>query len=1307
MNSAPSLSDTLAEAADTYPYPIAAACVEVLETEPRDPWHEWELLSRDVLTPILSYSSHLLLSDLVARGENPPHLFHRIKSILSSPLAGHYVGFLRETAAFYRDENIDSAVPELVGFLSESEIESSLTDSGKPLLGTLVDYRNLWAHGRVGENDSTEKTLTQVRDLTRTCLRQIHFLADYSLTLEDGSSLMGSSAEVPEEPLPLVVVTAGEVSLRPLLLKLEGSELSLLTEVDLQRRRISYRGQNSFTEFTEENLDEDEEVNRIFSELKELIGSVRALQTTLPSPDLESFEKRTSVQTEEMLSLYGETDLQKYVPELYISRPEWEEDEGYYWSFLDSDKTLLAIDGEQGSGKSALAARLASLSRQEDHIVWFLNAQRFTYADVSWEENPYPRYFADQLHYQAPLDYEAMKELSEETEEGQQIIFFVDAINEVSPLNKTRSESGRWNQFKAMDRLLEWARTISPVDVKVVLTFRTSSYEKFGYFESERLPKYVDSISWSYEETEKWYCKINEFSQGQCQELYSILQELPEKGMSPNMTWGTVKSQLGEKIEKFTSNPLLFRMFLRANHQRDSIVDEEPQKLYEDYARGIVRDEDKEDQGWWKFTYDFFKDANLTEKERLLGDLVNKMTSLGKTSVLLSELDPRASDEDYRIQETVTRPEKREAILNDLKEVGMITEEHIELDQEGKVEKRISFNNEIVGISLDKVSQRINLRDQLRSGIISVIFVISLLASIIYLFWYSRSFPLDNTASEVKVKEIENIIGVVWSEIGLTGTIFSLILLPPVISLIITPHRKTWLPSEVGLTEHYFTSKIEDRLGKATKFLGLITFVFTSVVILLVYAGYSPLFLWISLFTSFFATVLFLINSDKLSTFLVADFSIQPQLITVLSSRTLDSLANVYDFNSYYIRYLPSLILSIFSVSLFLFSENLLLFFYPPIFDAIPQSIAQIAFMMKLYTTYSNFYYGIAGSLFIPIVLTLIFSTGIFSFIFSDYLDYFWKKIYLENLRSIDTKHTFSAYSFFSTVVTFFAFIFLISNLTFSNLAEYEYFSSGKLHSGTDKKYDNVAMEVADKVPTLKGNVTIGIGGNLELEADSVKISGSQLDRTFIYNFDRLYLNRNIYPDVSLRKWGSLRQLILSGDSINLVDNEPISRLRLLDIRTSHASGFSRVGDLYPHLLALRVSEDVVLEADAFPNLWSESFISVRSDGAPDLSWLDKELGKHTIELSQPPTSQSKNLNHITRLIVPAEGLKPEVLEKMNSLTWLRLKGSPCEDDSTDNDISSWCTEIENAAQHSADRSVNVEHEQGRNPYFESLKFIL
>jgi hypothetical protein len=205
----------LKQCADTYPYPIAAACQRYLAESPEDPWRSWELLSRNILQSVLHYMSHLLLSDLIALGEKPPRLFHHIQAILSRPMAGQYVGFLRETARHYRDGDLSGSVQELVDFLVDSEIDCNLLDGNRPLLGQAVAYRNAFAHGRVVQKDAIASTSAEVLDLTIHLLQQIHFLTRYPLRLEDGTDLMGHTPwGLSRKPQPLQVVTARGMVMR-------------------------------------------------------------------------------------------------------------------------------------------------------------------------------------------------------------------------------------------------------------------------------------------------------------------------------------------------------------------------------------------------------------------------------------------------------------------------------------------------------------------------------------------------------------------------------------------------------------------------------------------------------------------------------------------------------------------------------------------------------------------------------------------------------------------------------------------------------------------------------------------------------------------------------------------------------------------------------------------------------------------------------------------------------------------------------------------------------------------------------------
>lgn len=307
-------SGLLRSAAEEYPLPIARACRRCLKKEGGDAWQEWEHLTVGVLSAVLRYLSHLLLSDLAATGARPPQLFHRIQSVLSRPKLGHYAGFLRETARYYRERNLACAFPELIDFLFSADVDCALTGDGSALIGTLVEYRNLWAHGRLENRQALRETAARVRHLTFELLCHISFLTAYPLQLEDGTVLMGTEvSHLPKEPGMLLLVRVHEVGLRPLLLKLKGRDIGLLDDFDAGGPRIGYRGVESYVRFTKKDLGKGDG-RQVLTELLDLLKRVRAIDAPLEHPEWDDLRERARVIAERTLDGYRQTN--KYAPKV-------------------------------------------------------------------------------------------------------------------------------------------------------------------------------------------------------------------------------------------------------------------------------------------------------------------------------------------------------------------------------------------------------------------------------------------------------------------------------------------------------------------------------------------------------------------------------------------------------------------------------------------------------------------------------------------------------------------------------------------------------------------------------------------------------------------------------------------------------------------------------------------------------------------------------------------------------------------------------------------------------------------------------
>jgi len=1289
MTSDPALREALDEAAETYPYPIAAACRDVLDTEPRDSWHEWELLSRDALTPVLTYLSHLLLSDLVATGREPAHLFHRIEAILSRPLAGHYAGFLRETASYYREENVESAVPELIGFLLEAEVDRELTESGRPLLGELVDYRNRWAHGRIENEEVVENSLRRIRSLTGRLLEAIRFLSDLPLRLEDGTELMGSEPDLPAEPMPLLTVTAEDVSLRPLLLKLDGRELSVLAEADLAGRRLTYRSPDSYSQLSEE---EGEAAERLFEELKSLLQEVRSLEATLPTPDLETFRERAAVQTNRMRTLYGKENLGKYDKGLYIQRPEWEAEGGHFWDFLESEKTLLAIDGEQGTGKSALAARLSERAEEAGHAVWFMNAQRFTFAEVSWSGNPFPRYFADRLSYEAPFDAEAIETLADEAEEGERIVLFVDGINEIG------ATSDKWNRFKAISQLLEWTEEVAHPKLKVVLTFRTEAYTRFDYLQPEDVPDRIEEISFqirsstdrndiSSEDKGKetklpWVNTIDPFTEEQARELYDRLQDL-ERGMAPDMTWDEIQEGLGEELETFITNPLLFTIFLKAHEGESAVISTDQGELFTRYANGVTGARERQGWPWWKRAYHFLKNGNITDKERFLADCTEKASENGTPSFLVSDLEPDGSDRDERIAEFLADPEESEE-LEELQGSGLLVREPIyETGEDRAADQRVSFTSELLTQTMDRVSIAVASRRDLKNSIIIAGLGLLVMAGVFGAFLFSMLIKYSGELGATSYGLYTGVIGsaIRFIPLFLAGILW--VIYPE--EWIITKFKT---PSIMGLLEYSIYEHLKllvlSFLKKLYYFLILII---GFSIAFSMYMGISPgpyRIFYLSFCIVFI--LLFCYNPIFNNYFLRGHIPYPKKVISKIFSNIISSFKKYTETLNYklFLAYLLASFILLFASSP-LSQFHLMPYTNPPFKDM--EEIVSIFNSQEIYRSFIGNYNIINNAHW------LVFLFGLITTLFTTYLNHkanlFYIKTYSEKLydSTYNIKYSYS--------IVFLLFILLISFAFSSQFSDPP--SPRAIFTGQRSIEKVVAQH-----PALSSSINKPVTDNDEVHVslqNVLPLHSSEVEALSSVPMTSLTLSSSQLQEFSLQEWAPIRRLTITGDSVQLQSDDAITSLEVLTVQ-GHLTNLQRVEDLYPTLSVLRVSEASIESAGGLPDLWDAAFIRIETENAPSLSWLGPESSSYIFEFTHPPTEQTKNLSIPRHAMFPSPALDPDILDKMENLRWLYLTNSPCGSENITSDKKDWCEELNRIE---SNRTLNIEHTSSKESLIKAL----
>lgn len=685
----------------------------------------------DLLHQILQYLSHLVLSDLVASGMKEGELYYYIQNILSRPTEGQYVGFLRETARHQKKTKYSTAVPELLEFIYNSEIGLSLTKEEQPLLGTLVDFRNLFAHGNLNDKDTINRNFESVAVLTIQLLESLIFLEKYVLSTEEGYVLMGSeSIDKGLGSKKLIVSIEEAISLRPLILKMKGHNLLLLEDFDLKEHKILFRGADSYFTADKRDIAKPGDGNLLFTELKELLQKVRDESALLPEADWAIFTERSASISQNTISSYKETG--KFEEELYLTREEWTEG-GIYDQFLASEKTILSISGEQGSGKSSLLSHLAIRSLHDGNPTLFINGQRFSYADVNWSSNPYSAYFSKLLNIQRGLDSAMIKKLIKQGKKeasGKKIIIIIDAIDEIDGVEV------KWNRYRALSFLLDWISNIAQPGLQIILGFDLKPYQEFEYLIEDKVPENINEISYTENsETDpitKWCIALSKLKESQARSIFEYYQRNSEKGYAPDLSWEDLSYKLGKEFDQVYGNPLLLKWILRALNGKNIPGSANIDGIILLYLNEYTGADKISNSSWLKRFTGFLKNGNITPTEQFLYNLISYISSKGAPSFLVNELDSKTKKE-KRLKESIDNPDKNKP-FKELKEAGIIQEEIIDISSQNKTffSRRLCFTESIIAESLNTIRKKVERMNKSRVSLflfLTFLLVIPMLAT--------------------------------------------------------------------------------------------------------------------------------------------------------------------------------------------------------------------------------------------------------------------------------------------------------------------------------------------------------------------------------------------------------------------------------------------------------------------------------------------------------------------------------------------------------------------------------------------------
>lgn len=1240
-------------ASETFPLPIAIACKNYIENPVKDPWSEWEILSRGILQPVLKYLTHLLLADLVSSGRQPAHLFHRLQSVLSRPMAGHYAGFLREAARYYRDEDISSGVPELIEFLTRSEVQTALLPDNKALIGLLVDYRNLWAHGKMTDEAALNEALAEVRRLTAALLHELRFLENYELILGDGLSLMGGTPpkDLPEKAQPVAVLTAGGINLRPLLLKLKGKELALLEDSDLQKSKLLYRGHFSHHQFKKKDL-KKREISDLFEALSDLMRRVRAMDAVVLQPDWETFKERAAVVTDRTLSHYA--DMNKYRKEWYVPRNDWEGEGSIFDRFINSDKTLLAISGGQGTGKSALVCRLVEQCRDQGHTPLLYNAQRFSFTEVDWSGNPYPDHFAGLLHYGSPLDHKAVKRIIKSSPENKKTVLFIDAVNEVDGIEN------KWNRFRAMDLLLEWITQISQPGLKIVISFRLEVYEEYGYLPPEEWPDNLMEISWPGNHPRKpWVTELDDFGRDQAKSLFERLQKEPQYGMAPAMDWSTIISDLGETLNEYVRNPLIFSIFLKIHHRETKILTANKEEMFALYAEKITGARERSQHPLPKRLWYLLKDGNITPKQKFLANAMQKMSEEGGAAFLVERLNPDKKN-DKRLISAIDDP--KQSCLQDLKEGGMLTEENIEvkIDEKPYYSRRISFVGELLMPAFQEVNQKILARWKLLDTLKTLAAVTLILAVV---------FGIAKTSFYFKVFKNYSVLGdasASWFfDLAMNGFFKEILLVYLGLCVIfITTGFKRITFMNAGFGDP-ISAAIEYRVNYTSDSTGSLIAIFLifSVIIVvfteLEIGGYNNLMQTISLQYGFgilgFCIWFLAFSYPKWILLKASDLKINPRLLKNFAQKKQihlksSSYSSVTKFNVIlcFCVFVPCAILFFFFVS-----TLDPLSFQKSVESETDWQAAKLASILMSRYLMSPFYFG--G----------LFILSLFLFVGTDVLSpHINLPLYKRLERHPFLKPITHGKIKLTCIVVLGSFlpvlIFQLANLVFFNgdLAK----SSKDYRAAFNAVGLKNAQFYVDDSLKDRGPVT-----NLDLtdcNLDKDKIN-------FLYRFDKteeLWLPKDMHYKVDLSRFPDLKHLSASPGGIKNVHKPEIETLSiynpgnwlnetrgnryLITLRVyGKVEAFGDFRETFPALIELVMYEKVASHMNQLKTKNVNLKITIK-DEKPTLTWLKPDFGPHILELKSigPMT---ENLHLIKRLWVEIDDTS--YLKKMSALEYAHI----------------------------------------------------
>jgi|GEM_PF-6267236 len=563
--------ERIADAAvNDYAYPLALSYLNQAQAE--NPNARASVILKDGLSTVLQYLALLGLWDYADSEVPREHkVYAAVEQMVHRPGPGKWLGFLRTLNQHYRAQTPPASfrVPGMADFLSRfTETDSEqviLVEDGVrkklSVLDALVMLRNRWAHAKGWPSESLEVLTTALPKLFAHVYQGLEFLTATELLATDDQGqeflLKGARPVLP----PATRGAEREVCLRladraaPLMrLMIEWNDADkmdiLLLEEIIQRRQALYSSSFSSRRLDRERPGHATLLDNALAVLEKVRAESPAL--TLEKANFEVIARRMNAQTLATIDDFEANG--KYLPDCYA--PPATARDGVEAFFADKSALLLPVSGEQGVGKSALAAHYArQLAREPGNAVFFIEANMLPAFEQ--ERNTVASLFnavlSSQLRLEPRRSFKSYLERLAEGTDGR-LLLIVDGLNEYEG-----EPADRERLLRELPRLVqEYEEALGAGRVKLLMTLRWSIFETLGTPRKDFVEHWRRLGAWRQADASGLGLVVPPLGREQSGALYEALRQA-HVGMSPKFGW----EELPAPLQDMCANPLMLQLFLR------------------------------------------------------------------------------------------------------------------------------------------------------------------------------------------------------------------------------------------------------------------------------------------------------------------------------------------------------------------------------------------------------------------------------------------------------------------------------------------------------------------------------------------------------------------------------------------------------------------------------------------------------------------------------------------------------------------------------------------------------------------------